>query len=133
LHEGEVLSTEDSKKYRSIVGALQYLTLTRPDLAYSVNKVCQFLHSPSKTHWAVVKRILRYVRYTTDIHIRKSDQYVLVRSQMQTGLEALMIEDLLEALLYSLVQIWCHRVLESKLLSLDQVLKPSTSDGKCNS
>ena len=72
LHEGEVLSAEDSTRYTSVVGALQYLTLTRPDLAYSVNKVCQFLHSPTKTHWEAVKRILRYVRYTTDIHIRKS-------------------------------------------------------------
>ena len=74
LHEGEVLSAEDSTRYKSVVGVLQYLTLTRPDLAYSVNKVCQFLHSPTKTHWAAVKRILRYVRYTTDwgIHIRKS-------------------------------------------------------------
>lgn len=45
--EGEPLSTEDSTRYRSIVGALQYLTLTHPDLSYSVNKVCQFLHNPT--------------------------------------------------------------------------------------
>jgi hypothetical protein len=38
------LKTEDSTHYRSIVGALQYLTITRSDLAYSVNKVCQYLH-----------------------------------------------------------------------------------------
>ncbi|WVZ57884.1 hypothetical protein U9M48_008219 [Paspalum notatum var. saurae] len=36
--------------FSSIVGALQYLTITRPDLAYSVNKVCQYLHAP--TGWA---------------------------------------------------------------------------------
>ena len=63
-HEGELLKAEDSTKYRSVVGALLYLTLTRPDLAYSVNKVCQFLHSPTTVHWSAVKRILRYVRYS---------------------------------------------------------------------
>lgn len=32
--------------YRSIVGAFQYLTWTRPDLAFSVNQVCQYMHFP---------------------------------------------------------------------------------------
>src|SRR6185312_4082705 len=49
--EGEPLGTEDSTRYRSIVGGLQYLTLTRPDLSFFVNKVCQFLHSPTTLHW----------------------------------------------------------------------------------
>jgi hypothetical protein len=40
---GTVSGTEDSFRYRSIVGGLQYLTHTRPDLAFAVNKVCQFL------------------------------------------------------------------------------------------
>jgi hypothetical protein len=37
------------------VGELQYLTLTRPDLSFSVNKVCQYLHAPTTAHWTVVK------------------------------------------------------------------------------
>lgn len=64
LHNGEPLGPEDSTWYRSIVGALQYLTLTRPDLSFAVNKVCQYLHSPTTDHWTAVKRILRYLRYT---------------------------------------------------------------------
>jgi hypothetical protein len=33
------------------VGALWYLTLTRPDLAYAVQQVCLFMHAPRKPHW----------------------------------------------------------------------------------
>jgi histone deacetylase 1/2 len=44
--EGELLGSEDATRYRSIVGALQYLTLTHPDIAFSVNKVCQFFMHP---------------------------------------------------------------------------------------
>lgn len=50
LHEGSLLGNSDATQYRSIVGALQYLTLTRPDIAFSVNKVCQFLHAPTTVH-----------------------------------------------------------------------------------
>jgi histone deacetylase 1/2 len=59
--ERELLGPEDSTRYRSIVGALQYLTLTRPDISFSVNKVCQFLHVPTTVHWTTVKRIMRYI------------------------------------------------------------------------
>jgi len=37
---------EDHTLYRSIVGALQYVTIIRPKIAYSVNKVCQYMHQP---------------------------------------------------------------------------------------
>ncbi|XP_073351811.1 uncharacterized protein [Aegilops tauschii subsp. strangulata] len=37
-YEGEPLNEEESTKYRSTVGALQYLTLTRPDISFAVNK-----------------------------------------------------------------------------------------------
>ena len=62
--DGTPLGLKDSTRYRSAVGALQYLTLTRPDLAFSVNKVCQFLHTPTTSQWTAVKRIMRYVKHT---------------------------------------------------------------------
>ena len=48
--------------FRSIVGALQYLTITRPDLAHSVNTMCQFMHAPTEEHYQAVKHILRYIK-----------------------------------------------------------------------
>ncbi|KAJ9552405.1 hypothetical protein OSB04_016450 [Centaurea solstitialis] len=54
----------DPTLYRSLVGALQYLTITRPDLAYAVNSVRQFLQAPTVDHFLAVKRILRYVKGT---------------------------------------------------------------------
>jgi len=41
-YTGEIF--EDPTLYRSIVGGLQYLSFTRPDIAFSVNRVCQFMH-----------------------------------------------------------------------------------------
>ncbi|CAL9006084.1 unnamed protein product [Prunus brigantina] len=55
---------KDPKQYRSIVGALQYLTFTRPDIAHSVNTVCQFMNNPTEHHFFLVKRILRYLQGT---------------------------------------------------------------------
>lgn len=72
--KGELLGPEDSTNYRSVVGALQYLTLTRPDLSFAVNKVCQYLHAPTTVNWSAVKRILRYVNGTLKLglHVRRS-------------------------------------------------------------
>jgi histone deacetylase 1/2 len=66
-YEGEPLGYEDSTRYRSIVGGLQYLTLTRPDIAFSVNKICQYLHAPTTVHWTAAKRILRYIQHTSSV------------------------------------------------------------------
>jgi hypothetical protein len=59
LHDGDSLSPEDATKYRSVVGALQYLSLIRPDISFSVNRGCQFLSMPTTSHWAAVKQIIR--------------------------------------------------------------------------
>lgn len=65
---------DDPLLYRSTVGALQYLVLTRPDIAYAVSKVSQFLQTPTDRHWIAVKRILRYLRGTSSsgLHIRRT-------------------------------------------------------------
>jgi histone deacetylase 1/2 len=70
LHDGDPLGPKDKTGYMSIVGALQYLTLTRPYMSFAVNKLCQFLHKPTIVHWSAVKRILRYVQHTIDMGLR---------------------------------------------------------------
>lgn len=72
-HEGD--PTIDGKLYRSVVGALQYATITRPEISFSVNKVSQFMACPLDQQWKAVKRILRYLAGTIDygIHIRASN------------------------------------------------------------
>lgn len=69
--KGRTSSTKDEMfhdptHYRSLVGALQCLTFTRPDLCYSVNFVCHFMHASTMENYQTVKRILRYVSGTMD-------------------------------------------------------------------
>ena len=54
----------DPTLYRSIVGSLVYLVITRLDIAYVVHVVSQFVAFPTIFHWAVVLPILRYLRGT---------------------------------------------------------------------
>jgi hypothetical protein len=74
--------------YRNIVGALQYLTLTWPDLSYVVQQVCLYMHTPREPHLALVKHILRYVKWTLDfgLHIGISDPAPSRLTLTRTGL-----------------------------------------------
>ena len=65
LSLGDSSPFDSPVRYRQIVGALQYVTLSRPDITYAVNKVRQFMHSPTTNHWTAVKRILRYLLGTS--------------------------------------------------------------------
>lgn len=58
----------DGPFYRSIVGALQYLT--SPDQTCSMlSSRCVFICTPLVTHWTLMKRILRYIRGTMSLGI----------------------------------------------------------------
>jgi hypothetical protein len=62
--DGEPLP--DFTEYLQVVGALLYCTLTRPEIAFSVNQLCKHMHAPSTTHWTAAKRVLRYLKNTID-------------------------------------------------------------------
>ncbi|XP_020696059.1 uncharacterized protein LOC110109364 [Dendrobium catenatum] len=53
--------------YRQLVGSLQYLTITRPDLSFAVNLLCQQMHLPYLVHYQLLKRVPRYLAST--IHL----------------------------------------------------------------
>jgi hypothetical protein len=59
-NQGEPLS--DSGRYRRLVGKLNYLTVTRPDISFAVSVVSQFLNSPCQEHMDAVIRILKYIK-----------------------------------------------------------------------
>nr|GEV16296.1 hypothetical protein [Tanacetum cinerariifolium] len=68
-------------KYRQVVGSLQYVTLSWPDIAFAVNKVCQYMHAPTENHWSPVKRILCYLHGTVE-HV------MLIRRSFGSTLQA---------------------------------------------
>lgn len=68
----------DPTLYRSLVGGLQYLTFSRPDIAFAVNTLCQFMHTPTEPHFATVKHVLRYLAgtLTHGIHFTSGDVHL---------------------------------------------------------
>lgn len=60
--DGDVLN--DPAKYRRLVGRLIYLTITRPDITYSVHLLSRFMQSPRKRHYEAALRILKYLKGT---------------------------------------------------------------------
>jgi hypothetical protein len=76
----------DPSPYCRLVGALQYLSLTHPDISFVVNKVSQFMHWPTSVHLQAVKRILRYLKSTISYGL-------LLRRSSSTTLQAYLDAD----------------------------------------
>jgi hypothetical protein len=75
----EVEVFDDPTLYRSTIGALQYLSITRPDIAFTVNRLSQFMHNPLLPHWQTTKHLLRYLTQTLEfgLKIHHSSSHVL--------------------------------------------------------
>ncbi|RVW12315.1 Retrovirus-related Pol polyprotein from transposon RE2 [Vitis vinifera] len=65
----------DPRRYRRLVGKLNYLTITRPDISFPISVVSQFLQSPCDSHWDAVIRILRYIKSTPGQDRRSTSGY----------------------------------------------------------
>jgi hypothetical protein len=59
--------------YRHMVGSLNYLITTRPDIAYSVSVLSQFMVKPQEIDWNATKVVLRYLKGTLDYGIKYTD------------------------------------------------------------
>ena len=70
----------ETTTYRQLVGSFQYLSLTRPDVANAINKLPQYMHSPTQQHWMALKRILRYLKGTLhyDLSLSKHSTFTLI-------------------------------------------------------
>ncbi|GKV02423.1 hypothetical protein SLEP1_g14860 [Rubroshorea leprosula] len=88
----------DGTAYRKLVGSLQYLSLTRLDISFAVNKLSQYMHCPTEMHWQVVKSdkdthvsITGYVVFLGAIPIswKASKQKAIVRSSTEAEYRAL--------------------------------------------
>ena len=124
-HSGTPLSSPH--EYRSIVGALQYLTWTRPDLSFAVNQLCQFLHCSRDTHFQSVKRVLRFLKGTVNdgLWFRKA-QSISLPSRMLIG-QVVSLIDALQVVTVSILVITSSvGVLRSNTQLLVPPLKLST-------
>jgi hypothetical protein len=65
--------------YRQLVGGLIYLTTTRLDITFAVGMLSRFLNCPRETHWNATKRVLRYIKGTSQfgIVLEKNDNFML--------------------------------------------------------
>lgn len=82
LHASGTAHFHDPRLYRSTIGALQYLCVTRPDIAFSMHKLSQFIHCRLDDHWQAVKRVLRYLQGTRDLGLRLRACYAFHVSAM---------------------------------------------------
>ncbi|CAN1339491.1 Retrovirus-related Pol polyprotein from transposon RE1, partial [Linum perenne] len=62
----------DLTLFRQLVGGLQYLSMTRPDMAYTTARLSQIMHAPHNSHWQHLKRALRYLQGTPTLGIHLS-------------------------------------------------------------
>lgn len=53
---------EDVSRYQRLVGQLLYLTITRPDISFSVQLLSQFMQAPKMSHWKAALRVIRYIK-----------------------------------------------------------------------
>ncbi|KAA0067131.1 putative mitochondrial protein [Cucumis melo var. makuwa] len=66
---------KDPERYRRLVGKLNFLTVTRPDITYSISVASQFMSSPTLDHWATVEKILCYLKATLGNDRRSTSGY----------------------------------------------------------
>ena len=66
----------DTVRYQRLVGRLIYLSHTRPNIAFAVSVVSQYMHSPYEEHLATVYQILRYLKITPGkgLFFKKTEQ-----------------------------------------------------------
>jgi hypothetical protein len=76
LHQADGDLLSDPSMYRQLVGSLNYLTITRPGISFTVQQVCQFMQALCQTHLAAVCHLLRYLKGTSGLS--SSREFIIV-------------------------------------------------------
>jgi histone deacetylase 1/2 len=82
------IALDEPGEYRTVIGSLQYLAFTRPDIAYAVNRLSQFMHRPTDIHWQAAKRVLRYLAGTATHAWSSKKQKGVARSSTEAEYRA---------------------------------------------
>eukprot|EP00253_Pinus_taeda_P025146 PITA_25146 len=77
--EGKLI--EDATKYRKLVGSLNYLTTTKPNISFALGILSRFMQNPCEGHWYATKGVLKYLKGTQDFGIKYTqvDDFSLIR------------------------------------------------------
>lgn len=100
MNANEKLQFEDGTSatnpsfYRSLIGGLNYLTRTRPDVMFSMSMLSRYMHNPTKQYLGADKRVRRYIAGTIEFGIwyAKESKFRLVDYCDSEWLVVLMIE-----------------------------------------
>lgn len=108
LHRDDSEPYVDASEYRALVGKLLYLTSTRPDISFTVQQLCQFLDSPTATHFKAAHKVLHYlkpalVQVYFFLEILPCIYLVIV---MQIGEGVLILDDLSQGTVSLLGNLW---------------------------
>lgn len=118
----------DATTYRSVVGGLQYLMLSRPEITFAVNQVCQFMHNPRTTHLQAVKHIYHYIKGTLEhgIKFHKTCDYLLRGYANADWVGSVDDRRSTMALVFLLAPFYSPRPQRNNPLSPVLILKPNT-------
>lgn len=88
ITDGDLL--DNPTVFRELIESLQYLTITRPDISFTVNTVVQFMSQPHTTHLIAAKRILRYIKGNLDhgLSFRPQQQLILLSAYLDVDTAA---------------------------------------------
>ncbi|RVW32397.1 Retrovirus-related Pol polyprotein from transposon TNT 1-94 [Vitis vinifera] len=125
--QGEPLG--DPGRYRRLVGKLNYLTITRPDISFPVSVVSQFLQSPCDSHWDAVIRILRYIKvHQAKVYCTRTEVILkLLVTQMQIGLAHPQIDVPLQGTVFYWRVNSCGKECDLTRLKIDSFGEPHAS------
>ncbi|XP_041023616.1 uncharacterized protein LOC121264466 [Juglans microcarpa x Juglans regia] len=117
---------EDITLCRSLVGALQYLTITRPDLAHLVNSVSQYLHAPTNEHFHAASFVTSRALFTLVYHSLPPLLLALLSILMLIGPAILTLNTLLQSTLSTWVTILSLGVPKSNPQALTSAVNLNT-------